>query len=423
MNINFKIIIGIIYIGLNYFLPFIVLISPNFAQFSKHTNLVFGIIITLYVFFDSKFSYLLFNKNIITYFLFTILCIIFSIIFNQDININIISSFIYELISLFIIFIFYRSIARDNINAKLLFYSAAFFSIINSAIGLYGFLTLSPIMDVTFEDVGVGAFGYDPSSGRSGGIKGENYTGIWNVPGLVLGLSILYSGNKFSKIIALTFIILVSLASIVSLSRGSMLVSIFAILFYFILQRSFSIRNIIFLMFFSIFAYLYGFFIFNYILLNTSALNASDLSTKWTGSAPLSDIRTQIWASYLTEIFNLNLFFGLGPSYLKIPDNFKLGFLPHNSFLDVFVQFGLMGISLYVIPLFKVIRQLLKFYFSGFIDTYFVDFSVIVLSMSVGLFFLSDEYLKIYWIFIALTIGRIDSSLRGPIKCNFLSRS
>ena len=224
---------------------------------------------------------------------------------------------------------------------------------VNSGIGLWGAVTRRTLFNVSREIVGTGAFGYDAVTGRAGGITGENYVGMYDLPALLAGLYLI--GHRRFRWLGIVLTLLSSAAIAVSISRTSVLSAVAAAL-VFIGVRFRKRRSAVLLC--GIVAALFYFgsgYITNPDGVSSMADEASLIRYRWSTQGVERDSRLDIWRSYLDDIYSYPLF-GKGSGYLlgAVARGAKV---PHNSFLDVLVEFGVTGLVFYLLAFVAVYRN------------------------------------------------------------------
>jgi O-antigen ligase len=203
--------------------------------------------------------------------------------------------------------------------------------------------------------VGVGTFGYDPETGRSGGIQGENYAGMWNSASVVGGMA-LWQARKYRPA-ALALILLGIMGTVVSMSRTSVLSCAGAVAtFLLVADRKRSIRSVASLVLVGLFTAGIGLLTYtNYF----GALNVGTqrgMASRWSQEGVLHDSRLDVWTSYLQDI-TASPILGKGPGYILT--RIRSGFMvPHNSFLDIAVEFGVPVLMLFSIALLRPVANI-----------------------------------------------------------------
>jgi hypothetical protein len=404
-GVNCFLFLALVYLGLNYFQPLLILGLPSISSISKYIGSFVGLLMVVALFNSNAKRDFLAVRSV--YLIVAIINIILiSSLCNPSITfLDTINRF-YEIFSCVIAYFVFMHLSKDTNAAKIILVSFAVFALCNVSIGLYGSITGHSILSVTRDQVGVGAFGFDQETGRSGGIRGENYVGIWNSPALALGLVLFITTKKIHEILLSSmFIVSTCIAAIVSFSRGSILSTIIVIvLSVFILRKKFSINKLFLCILVLTFTCIFATSILNVqqSYFNESIENA--LSERL-GSGT-HDVRTTLWAGYIDNLLDTNPLFGGGPGYTNDPRVLINGYIPHNSLLHVAVEHGFAGLFMYCVVIMLVIFQFKTMLSSQNADIYGIMACIIFCGMSVGLFFLSDPFMKIYWITAGIIKGR-----------------
>ena len=337
-------------------------------------------------------------KKLVFFWYAFIMAIIISTLFSNNPNINImINKILFDIANCWIVYTAFMYLSFKERNIKILLWTLAVLALLNSSIALYGSITGQRILRVEKELVGIGSFGYDPITGRSGGLRGENYMGIWNTPALAFGLFFLFYTRKFLlKVIALVFAVVSISSLIVSLSRTSVLCGITVLMISFILFGKRIFRILIIFLFFLVIAYTFSKML---LIKQISYFSSSAMYhqvKRWSIVNALEDVRFKIWTRYL-DIATEDPIWGQGPGYIQ--EEVASGyFVPHNSFLDVLVEYGIIGLCLYTIPFISAFSSLLYFMRKKRRSEIWGNIScTIFLGMTVGLFFLSNPFLEIIW--------------------------
>ncbi len=272
----------------------------------------------------------------------------------------------------------------------------------NATIALWGAATGERLFNATVEDVGFGAFGYDPITGRSGGIVGENYMGMYTSPVVALGLA--WLRNRNTMILGMAMTVLGVLGTAASLSRTSVLsVATTA----FVVSITLSRRNRIqfgvgALLFFGA----YQLFTQSFLSVQLDRLDERarlDATSRWTSDAFQDDMRFSIWESYATDLL-LNSIVGGGPGYLE--ERLRQGdFLPHNSFADVSLKYGIPGLLVFTLPTLWIISKRSLLFSRMASDPMLCAAIGAGAASMVSMMFLSSPGARHLWIFCGLTIG------------------
>jgi O-antigen ligase len=243
--------------------------------------------------------------------------------------------------------------------------------------------------------------GLDEASGRIAGMRGENYTGYWSAP---LFSGILYQAfRKNIQIQYRIFFMTVALVGIISIILGLSRTGIISIILIFLFTQYNSFhrstnklsRFILLAVFTITTAIIADMFIDKLIssVLDQNIINEQTLRLH-------SDNRSYIWVSWLTTALDNPA--GIGPGAILEKLNSHYGVVPHNSFLDIFVEYGFMGLVIMIIILTHVFRNF---------NLKSNDFTLVTLmgaflGMLTSLFFLSNPFLPLHFIIAGGIVGR-----------------
>lgn len=319
---------------------------------------------------------------------------------------------------LFIISIFI-ALSMDSLNGLkwlYIFYMFYIFSVffknykfdINNILITYSLgLTAGTILSFQFVDISY--IGY---SLLSNDFRGSiDSLGGYNTFGVLAAYAILIlihlqnlQKNILLKIMFLLSIIILFTAEISTLSRGGMLSLFFGILVYGYL-RKILVKNLILAVTTTT--------IFILIMMNYFDLDFSSIYSRYsflndaTGSG-----RTRLWSYALSQMNNpFVIIFGHGAGsiglYTSVTEglSYSLFESSHSTYIDVFYEFGLIGICLFINFLFRIKNQLDK------IDSYDNQiilktlFYVMIINMFFDSYFFSLQTSAIYSMFYALFNG------------------
>lgn len=398
---------GSFYIIFNYFMPLLLVMFPT--SMIGYLGRLIGVLMFLLLLVDYKNVLNCLTFKFLIYVFFVVIVLSLSIFINIDIfNPALVFLRIYEVFSCLLAVIFFMNLCtKEN-----LFYYVinifAFCAICNSLVAIYGSFTGSRFMDVSSDVVGFGAFGFDPETGRSGGIRGENYAGVWNAPAIIYGLWLLLSGsNNFKRVMGLFSFSVGFVGVLVSLSRGSLLASaLMIILFLFLQKKFFSIIKFLVFAFALIFISISSFFILKSQMTYVPESTTEFLHDKWSNKKIFKDSRIAIWSSYVQEMNFTDYFFGKGPGFIEKKIKLHKA-IPHNSFIDILVEHGILGFILFVTPFFAILHSIF------FCKSLYLEFdsSRIAVSlfcgMTVTIIFLSNPFLKILWSVYGVLLGSL----------------
>lgn len=323
-----------------------------------------------------------------------------------------------NILLLFIISIFI-TVTMDSLNGLkwlYIFYMFYFFSVffknykfdINNILITYSLgLTAGTVLSFQFVDISY--IGYNILSNDSRGsidsLGGFNTFGVLAAYAILILIHIQnVHKNILLKIVFLLSIIILFTAEISTLSRGGMLSLFFGILVYGYL-RKILVKNLILAVTTTT--------IFILIMMNYFDLDFSSIYSRYsflndaTGSG-----RTRLWSYAFSQMNNpFVIIFGHGAGsiglYTSVTEglSYNLFESSHSTYIDVFYEFGLIGICLFINFLFRIKNQLDK------IDSYDNQiilktlFYVMIINMFFDSYFFSLQTSAIYSMFYALFNG------------------
>lgn len=257
---------------------------------------------------------------------------------------------LYNFVGTWLTFTVFSAVYRTSSGARALTTVLVALAIFNSAVGLWGLATKGTLFNVASQEVGVGAFGYDSTSGRVGGIIGENYVGLANVPALVAGLFIVYRPKW--RLAGIAVIALASGAIVVSLSRTSLISGLVGAGVFYLLHIKAKRSTLLVVILFGIVAYAGVDYIRNWHVEGEYREISSDY--RWSVEG-FQESRFHLWQRYFVDAIQSPLF-GRGPGYIQ--DQISTGMeMPHNSFLDIFVELGMPGLLIYSAAFLTIFRN------------------------------------------------------------------
>lgn len=271
-------------------------------------------------------------------------------------------------------------------------------SAINSAVGVWGAVTGKTLFE---GPTPVGTFGFDAITGRSGGVIGENYVGMFNLPAVVYGLWLLLRKRRVP--LGALLVGLGVAATLASLSRSSVASLAAALLAMLLLTR----RRLAALLLVAVVASIawWSWQGILGVLVGRLPLPAQyEAAGRWTAREITADTRLFLWHTYLTEVPNAPLL-GKGPGY--IADRVAGGWLvPHNSFLDVLIEFGIVGLALYLTAFWAVARNIRIAVQREPSDSVAIVLAACFLGMATSLLFLSNPLARVLWVVAGALAGR-----------------
>jgi hypothetical protein len=313
---------------------------------------------------------------------------------------------LYDFLSMYTIFAIYYVCGLDPKMRKYTFVALIFCAFVNAAVGVYGAVTKESLFFLNRDTVGVGAMGYDETTGRSGGFRGENYVGTWNAPLLAYAtLAVLSGPTPFSA----GLLGLGVLSVLVSFSRTSLMtaIAVFAGASLLVTRRVKQVAALA-LIAFGIWSFMHGEMesLVNIFSTGMSEFAIREQTERFniTSTDDLYAARAQAWTDSLEKGLRSPLV-GNGPGVAS-----EMRTVPHNAFLDVFVDFGLLGLVAYLILPLQVVLSFLRAKPYRWGDRQTCAIFLAYIGMSVAWISLSSATLKIIWIAGGLALGSIMSA-------------
>lgn len=277
--------------------------------------------------------------------------------------------------------------------------SLVFAAGLNAGIALWGALTHQTLFGVTARDVGVGAFGYDVSSGRSGGVRGENYSGMYNVPAVIGGYLLIQ--RKRAVWLGAGLVAVGAAGTIVSMSRASVL-SVGAAVLTLVVSSTgtrVALRRIPLFLFIAAATVTTGSFISDAYIATLPRSLQADIRRRFSEVGVANDERFRVFQMYWDIAMDHPLT-GAGPDV--IDDQVMLGGLvPHNSAMDIAVKYGFIACILYLWAIAKPLTNILVLRQSA--EGQFC--MACYVGMIVPLATLSNSFLRIMWIMGLMTLS------------------
>jgi O-antigen ligase len=216
---------------------------------------------------------------------------------------------------------------------------------INSVVGLWGVATKRTLFNLGADVVGTGSFGYDSVTGRSGGIAGENYVGMYDVPALIAGLCLMR--NRRWRVAGAALSSLSSAAIVVSLSRGSILSGLTAALLFVALSMKRTRSGPWLVVVLLVAVYVGAGYIGDQGNAPAGMAVANSAEYRFAAEGLTNEFRLVIWRKYFDDVMTDNAFLGLGGGYIQGQALMDRR-VPHNSFLDILVEYGCLGLGIYL---------------------------------------------------------------------------
>jgi O-antigen ligase len=310
--------------------------------------------------------------------------------------------FMYQIATLAGIYVVFVALGRYPNSMKAIMAALVLLALLNACVAIWGSFTGRKLFDVSRAQVGVGAFGYDPTTGRAGGLRGENYAGTWIAPALAAGLLLLFRRPYGPKGIIISLVS--ALGIIVSLSRTSAVVAgmVFLAAVVISMLRGLKVRNIVLL--FAVLAVVW--YAAEAVLQEHSESFSAEVAKsqreRWTSIDQMIRSRLGVWTAAWSEAWKSPLL-GRGPGAIQT----QMATVPHNAFLDAFVEIGLVGMLVLFLPVFQVVGFCFRHLRRVASDEHLSVLFVAAMGMFVTWMTLSSTYLKIIWMIPALIQGRV----------------
>jgi O-antigen ligase len=261
---------------------------------------------------------------------------------------------LHSLIGTWLTFVIFRFACETRRGAVAITVLLVVCAMINSVVGLWGVATKRTLFDVGADVVGTGSFGYDRATGRSGGIAGENYVGMYDVPALVAGLCLI--PVRRWRLAGMSLAALSSAAIVVSLSRTSMCSGLTAALLFIAISMKRTRSALRLAVIILVAVYVGASYITEQIDMVPGMSAANSTGYRFTAEGLTNESRLEIWHGYFDEVMADNAILGMGGGYLT--DQLSMSRrLPHNSLLDMLVEYGCLGLLLYICAFALVIRH------------------------------------------------------------------
>ncbi len=318
---------------------------------------------------------------------------------------------LYHVVSAFLTFWVFCELSRTRRGATALAVTLTVCAAANVGVGLWGAVTHHNLLafgpaSVLYAD----SFGFDASNGRSGGMIGENYTGLFDIPMIIAGLVYLRRRNR--RWLGILLVLLGVGGAVVSASRASVLCVFIAIVTFAALTlhkvRLGSLIGAATVLFFIVCA---GLLAYRVYLEQLPASTRHGINSRFSVAGTLGDSRRALLERYAVEVLSRPVL-GHGPGYIKgmgdleVVGNARIFIgnqIPHNSFIDVALEFGIPALIMFVIAMF---RPLAAFTFArgnkrlAFLYACF-------LGMLIPLFTLSNPFLPIVWAMAGAVVGAV----------------
>ena len=315
------------------------------------------------------------------------------------VDVNALADLLYHVVSVCLVFMVFLATARSDTGLAAVCTTLAICAAINASIALWGAVTHGNMFAAGSADVAYAAtFGYDATNGRSGGLIGENYSGMYNLPVVVAGLALLQ--RKKWRLLGGGLVLLGVSGTIVSVSRASILAVVGAVLASVALtarrtklHRVLGTLIVIFLM------SVIGVVGYQVYVSHLPSFFQRQIQQRFSQNAIGNEARPGLWAFYAKEALTRPLF-GNGPGYVK--HRVEAGKLvPHNAFLDVAVELGLPALVLFVVAVLWPLTTFRPASESGRSSYLYACFT----GMLIPLFTLSSAFLPLVWATAGALVG------------------
>jgi O-antigen ligase len=309
-------------------------------------------------------------------------------------------STLYEVGSLAVIYILFSTTALTSRGLLAICMTLTLCAAANSTVALWGAATHQTLFHATRETVGAGAFGYDATSGRSGGFVGENYAGMFNLPAIIGGFALL-TWRKW-RLIACGLVLLGVAGTAVSVSRASFMSCGVAILVFICLAANrLKLRTTVGIALFTALIVVVGVLAFTSYVDALAPRFQRQVNARFSEGGVENDPRAALYRIYSHDVMASPLL-GKGPGYLKAQvGSGAYVYVPHNSLMDIAVEFGLPALVLFSVALLRAIRA----FRPAFHDVRLSYLYACFLGMFASLLTLSEPYSRMIWALSAALFG------------------
>lgn len=295
------------------------------------------------------------------------------------------------------VFILFTAIGYREAYLKAFLFILGFVALVSAGIGIWGALTQKSFL--TRAEVGVGVLGFDDTTGRSGGLQGENYVGLWLAPALAQGLH--WAVNKKWRVLGLS-VVVVSVAGIAaSLSRTSAAGAAAGVLLWLLLRPGQKLMPVLIVT----------------MLLSTVAINLIPglLGKQLSGMDQLRTEQTNRWQEFGDLSGRLLIWGELAAQYAESPVWGKgadsslrlLGVVAHNAFLDVAIDYGIVGLILFVASTVYTVANLVTKWRVIRSDEYLPRLYIMWLPGLICWLTLSSAWVNLIWLLNGMLFGRL----------------
>jgi hypothetical protein len=305
---------------------------------------------------------------------------------------------LYRAVSVCLAFVLFSATARKTSGLRAICTTLALCAALNASVALWGTITHHSLFGVTAADVGVGAFGYDASSGRSGGVMGENYSGIYNSPGVVAAVALLYRRGR--RLAGFCLLLIGITGTVVSFSRGSVLAITTAVcLFLFLKAKTLNPGHLLRASILVLTTGAVGVMTYSFALQQLPTVLQADMFARFSEKGVTNDSRGQILLTYLEEVRDKPLT-GAGPGHLNAAAAHGSA-VPHNSFMDVAVELGLPALALFAAAFLRPLRAVKAARQDARVGYLYACYAGTLVSLMT----LSSPYLRIAWVLAGAIVG------------------
>lgn len=310
--------------------------------------------------------------------------------------------FIWSIGTLASIYAVFVIVGRCPNSIKIIVAVLVVMALVNAAVAIWGTFTGRTLFAAQRIDVGAGALGYDSTTGRSGGLRGENYATTWIAPGLAVGLLLLFRRPYNPKGI---FIAAMSaLGIIVSLSRTAIMSAgiLFIVALFISMKRGLKVLRLALLIGILTGGLYVGKAMMRRQAESFTAVVKAAQTERWTSIDQAISSRLGVWKS-ATDLGSRSLLLGRGPGAIDR----ELAIVSHNSLLDAIVELGIIGMLVLFLPVFQTLWFFVRHSKVVANDEYLAILFVAASGMFATWMTLSSMYLKIIWIIPAMIQGRL----------------
>lgn len=324
-----------------------------------------------------------------------------------------ISSALYAVTTCWILYMEFRFFARVPSYTRAILICLTILGFMNAAGGLASAFTGKALLLAPGDSSSLGSVA---ASGRAIGFRGENYVGFWVCPALIASLATVFCSRRSPRMLASSLFFAICFAGIlVSKSRSSLNAAITGILCWLLLSLlaghfRLSARKCLILVVFFATTYWVCSHSMSALYSHYTETAWSYQRGKWTLQGTANDSRLPIWNAYLRLAME-HPALGSGPGTIRrIVEGG--GLIPHNSLLDIAVEYGGIGLAIYILPFALIAIRLSQHQRSHRSITSSATLILVasLVGMCSSLMSLSNPFAKLLWI----TAGSIDGLFDLP---------